>query len=47
MKSTLLNSIWAVSLLAALAMPFRLTAQEQPAAQAEHLANHSLSTAMV
>jgi probable HAF family extracellular repeat protein len=33
MKSTLLNSIWAVSLLAALAMPFRLTAQEQPAAQ--------------
>ena len=29
MKSTLLNSIWAVSLLAAVAMPIRLAAQEQ------------------
>ena len=33
MKPTLLNSIWAVSLLAALAMPVGLTAQEQSAAQ--------------
>jgi hypothetical protein len=30
MKSTLLNSIWAVSLLAAVSMPIRLAAQEQP-----------------
>ena len=29
MKSTLLNSIWAVSLLASVAMPIRLAAQEQ------------------
>jgi hypothetical protein len=29
MKSTLLNSIWAVSLLAAVSMPIRLAAQEQ------------------
>jgi hypothetical protein len=29
MKSTLLNSIWAVSLLAAVAMPIRVAAQEQ------------------
>jgi probable HAF family extracellular repeat protein len=33
MKPTLSNSIWAVSLLAALAMPVGLTAQEQSAAQ--------------
>ena len=33
MKPTVLNSIWAVSLLAALSMPVRLTAQEQSAAQ--------------
>ncbi len=33
MKTTLLNSIWAVSLLAAVAMPIRLAAQEQSAAQ--------------
>ena len=30
MKSTLLNSIWAVTLLAAVSMPIRLAAQEQP-----------------
>ena len=35
MKTTLLNSIWAVSLLAAVAMPVRLTAQEQSGAQAQ------------
>jgi hypothetical protein len=29
MKSTLLNSIWAVTLLAAMSMPIRLAAQEQ------------------
>lgn len=35
MKSTLLNSIWAVSLLAAVAMPIRLAAQEQSATQGQ------------
>jgi probable HAF family extracellular repeat protein len=35
MKSTLLNSIWAVSLLAAVAMPIRLLAQEQSATQGQ------------
>jgi probable HAF family extracellular repeat protein len=35
MKPTLLNSIWAVSLLAALSMPVRLTAQEQSATQGQ------------
>jgi probable HAF family extracellular repeat protein len=33
MKTTLLNSIWAVSLLASVAMPIRLAAQERSAAQ--------------
>jgi len=35
MKRTLLNSICAVSLLAALAMPVRLAAQEGPATQGQ------------
>src|SRR5271169_3846029 len=35
MKTTLLNSIWAVSLLAAVAMPIRLAAQEQSATQGQ------------
>jgi len=33
MKTTLLNSIWAISLLAAVAMPIRLAAQQQSATQ--------------
>ncbi len=36
MKTTLLNSIWAVSLLAAVAMPVRLAAQGQSATQGQN-----------
>src|ERR1035438_3404078 len=35
MKTTLLNSIWVVSLLAVVAMPIRLAAQEQSATQGQ------------
>jgi probable HAF family extracellular repeat protein len=35
MKTTLLNSIWTVSLLAAVAMPIRLAAQQQSATQGQ------------
>jgi len=43
MKSTLLNSIWALSLLGALAMPVRAVAQEGQQEQAQHLQRYTVT----